>query len=254
MENDQLKSNENALQTAYILHSRPYRETSLMIDFFTKEKGRITAVARGARKQKSKTLGQLQPFHPLYISWFGKNELVTLKTVESINTAHQIKNKKILCALYINELLVRLLHRDDPHPNLFVYYQETLMRLERLQNVEITLRLFEINFLRELGYGLQLDRETNTDTPIQCDQLYQLTMDSAIKRLEQSNSTFIDRNRSRIFRGESLLCLHKGDLSKLNLLSDAKRLLRLILTPLLGDRPLKSRELFLNNVNNGKGS
>ena len=143
------------LHPAFILHSRPYRETSVLLDLFTEEYGRISLIARGVRKEKSRLRGLLQPFVPLLVSWQGRTELMTLTTAETNGVPLRLTGECLLSGLYLNELLMKLLHKHDPYPQLYTIYYQTLLKLQAQKLQQKTLRLFEKNLLEELGYGLQ---------------------------------------------------------------------------------------------------
>ena len=149
-------SHTHFLQSAYVLHSRPYRDTSLLIDFFTREHGLVGAVARGVRSAKSPLKGVLLPFTPLFISFSLKKELAVLMHAESNRSMHVLEGKQLFSAFYLNELLMKLLQRHDAHPQLYDYYHQALCELSLEKNIEIPLRRFEKYLLSELGYGLNL--------------------------------------------------------------------------------------------------
>lgn len=226
---------------AFILHTRPYRDTSLLVDFFTLEKGRLSAVVRGARRPKSPLKGLLQPFSPILISWFGKNDLVTLRSAEPNGAALHLRKKWLMSALYVNELLVRLLERYDPHQNLYYAYAHVLHQLSCHQAIEPSLRVFEITLLQELGYGLGLDRISGTDESIQPDQFYYYSVENGIVPLTGEPTSELT---NRLFIGKNLLRIHQQQFIDAETLRDAKRLLRRALQPLLGYREIHSRTLF----------
>ncbi len=226
------------LQPSYILHTRPYRDTSLLLEIFSRDHGRINAVARSARGPKSRFKGMLQQFVPLVLSWQGRTELMNLTVAESYGISHYLTGEALLCGIYLNELLMRLLHRHDAHPGLFAAYQQALIGLQQQQQ-QITLRLFEKRLLIELGYALQLDKDASTGMDIMLEQYYYF--DPIQGLISCANHA----SKKNIFRGESLLALHYEELTDREHLRDAKRLLRLAVMSLLDNKPLKSRELFL---------
>jgi DNA repair protein RecO (recombination protein O) len=228
------------LQPAYIIHSRPYRDTSLLLELFTQEHGRVSVVARGAKGPRSQFKGLLQPFAPLVVSWLGKTELMMLTAAEAVNCAFDFRGNILLCGFYLNELIMRLLHRYDPHPQLYQIYQQTLINLQQEQSQQIVLRQFEKQLLTELGYALQLNQEALSGDSIVAEYFYRYDpLQGLIICDTNQNSS------SNIFCGESLLALHENRLDTENTLRDAKRLLRMALHRLLGDKPIKSRELFI---------
>lgn len=160
-------SAEIVLEPAYVIHSRPYRETSLIVDFFTENAGRISAVAKGVRRPKSPLKSLLQPFNALLISVVGKRELKTLTHVEATTLGSLLRGKRLLAALYLNELIFRALPRFDPHLALFKVYADVLLVLRESDDpIEPQLRYFELKLLADLGYALSLDVQAHSDLPI----------------------------------------------------------------------------------------
>lgn len=227
------------LEPVFILHGRPYRNTSLIVEMFTMRYGRVAALARSARGLSSRYKGKLQPFSPMLASWTGRSELMNLGQVELNGMAYQIEGQALLCAFYLNELIMRLLQRDDPYPILFEQYQATLNALEKKASLEKTLRCFEKNLLERLGYGLSLERDAQTGEDIQSDQLYQYIPERGFLRCD------VVMEGLAIFSGKSLLSLREEKFCDKKCLQDAKRLMRIILSHHLGPKPLKSRELLL---------
>jgi len=229
------------LQPGFILHYRPYRNTSMLLDVFTEDQGIVALVARGVRGQRSRVRGLLQPFVPIYVSWSGRGELCTLNTVEPRASITRPAGAGLLSGFYLNELLLRLLHRHDPHKQLFELYQQTLNSLGQPATVEVPLRLFELQLLEELGYGLRLDQEAETGEPLLSDERYRFNPELGFI-LHQGMVR--EETLHWYFMGSSLLALHHRQLQGIDILKDAKRLMRLAFAPLLGNKPLKSRELF----------
>lgn len=232
------------LQPAYVLHTRAYRDTSLLLELFTPDYGRVSAVARSARGPRSRFKGLFQAFMPLVISWYGKTDLMSLSTAEADGMSCQLIGNALLCGIYLNELLVRLLHRYDAHPQLYRAYHDALFTLQQGLDVQPILRLFEKRLLHELGYALQLDREANTGSEIIPEQFYYFDPHHGLAACANTHFASTERN---IFSGHSLLALHHNQLIADDLLRDAKRLLRIALGKLLENKPLKSRELFLHH-------
>ncbi len=145
------------LHPVFILHTRPFRDTSLLVDALTTEYGRISVLARGVRTARTPLRGILQPFVPLLMSWSGKGELVSMSKVEAVGLPYSLQGKALISGFYLNELIMRLLHRYDPHPILYDAYQQALLGLQQKTTIELVLRLFEKCLLKELGYGLQLE-------------------------------------------------------------------------------------------------
>src|SRR5690349_24670642 len=153
-------------QPAFVLHSYPYLETSLIVEVFTQNSGRIAVVAKGAKRPTSALRGLLRAFQPLLLSWGGKSELRTLHKAEWQGGQLPLQGTALICGFYLNELLIRLLHRNDPHEHLFEYYQKALADLSNLGDYIPVLRGFEQRMLQELGYALTLDHDVVSGTPI----------------------------------------------------------------------------------------
>jgi len=226
------------LAPAYLLHQRPWRESSALLEVFSEAHGRVGLVARGVRSARSRQRGDLQPFRALRLSWQGRGELGTLTGVEADGALLRLQGKALYSAFYLNELLMRLLARHDPHPALFGHYRDTLQQLAAGADIERILRLFEIRLLQEAGYALQLDAEVVSGQALRADTLYDYHLESGPVALAD------ERNGGFVFRGSSLIAMARDDLADAAVLADAKRLLRAALRLYLGDKPLKSRELF----------
>jgi DNA repair protein RecO (recombination protein O) len=240
-------------QPAYILHARPYQESSLLLELFSRDFGRIAAIARGAkrkikgRKGGGSLQGVLQPFVPLLISCSGKGELLTLTSFDSEAAYPMLMGRRLVSALYLNELLMRLLYRWDAHPDFFYVYGKTLQKLnteEQNRCEQTTLRLFEKALLRAIGYELQLTKEVDTGDPLHPDKLYFFNPEQGpCCVLEYPRNS--PNQRKLIFKGKSLLDLEMECLLDPISLQDAKRLMREALGRHLGNRPLETRKLFL---------
>lgn len=230
------------LQSGYILHYRPYRDTSLIIDILSKDYGYISAVVQGARSARSPLKGLLQPFTPLLLSWSGKTELMRLNSAEANGLAHRLSGNSLVSALYMNELLLRCLHKFVPYPNLFDFYHTTLTQLSLTESVQPVLRCFEKNLLDELGYGITWDSCAKTGKDIEGAKYYQF---DPAQGLFELTSAQLAVTTKPIFSGDSLLAFASGGFLNQQHLRDAKNIMRLALLPLIGDKPLKSRELLL---------
>lgn len=226
------------LAPGYVLHQRPYRESSMLLEVFTGLYGRVGLVARGVRSPKSRQRGDLQPFRPLRLSWNARGELGTLTAVETDAPGTRLQGTALYSAFYLNELLVRLLVRDDPHPGLYGCYQATLEGLIQGGDIEPLLRIFEKSLLQEIGYGLLLDCEVESGEPVQPERFYDYHLESGPVLAAESDV------QAFVFKGSSLLALERGQLTDADVLRDAKRLMRAALNLYLGSKPLKSRELF----------
>jgi len=226
------------LEPAYVLHRRPYSNTSLLLDVFTATYGRMSALARSARGLSSRYRGKLELFYPMLISWSGRSELKTLGTVEFSNTPIILDGDALLCGFYLNEMLLRLLEKDDPYPQLFHLYHDTLQQLSCQQDQRQILRLFEKKLLHELGYGLTFTHELQSGHDIYAEKFYQYIPNRGFTHCEPNVRD------ETIFAGSSLLALHHENFANSAELNDAKRLMRLVFKRHLGDKPLKTRTLL----------
>ena len=152
-------------EPAFVLHAYPFRETSLIVEAFSRNFGRVALVAKGARRPKSSLRGLLLAFQPLLLSWTGKAELRTLTRAEWQGGQPPLPGLALICGFYLNELLLKLLPREDPHERLFDYYQQALLALAREPEPAVVLRRFELLLLTELGYALLLEREADSGAP-----------------------------------------------------------------------------------------
>ncbi len=227
-----------SLQPAYVLHSRPYRETSLLVEVFSLGHGRIGLVAKGARRAKSPFRGLLQPFRPLLLSWSGQQELMLLIGGEPDGPAHLLAGKALNSGFYLNELLMRLLHRNDAHPDLYQAYLSALTGLEIPNSVEPVLRIFEKRLLGALGYGLLLDREAVSNAAIRSERRYYYVVERGPIPFGTVNNMGVQVS------GQTLLELSRERLEGPRELKEAKSLMRHVLGNYLGDRPLETRKLF----------
>ena len=228
---------KHELHLAYVLHSRSYRETSLLVEMFSQEYGRIALVARGAKRGKTKASTILQPFTPLTVSWYGNGDLVTLTHVEVSAPGHNLVAKRAICGLYINELLVRLLHKWDPCLKLFNNYQQVLINLAQEQVCEqVSLRKFEKQLLESMGYALQLTKEINNGDQVQEQEYYLFDPILGPKLVPAATIGAI--------KGASLLALDADLFEAPWMLTDIKHLMRLVFSHHLGARPLMARQLL----------
>ena len=227
------------LQPAYVIHSRPDRDTSAILEVFTAEYGRISLVARGTRRQtrRGSKAALLQPFSPLLLSFSGRMELKTLSAIEPVRGMSILRGERLFSGLYMNELLVRLLHRNDAHPELFAAYDYALKALAGNAVVDTVLRGFEITLLDELGYGLNLSLDGASGEPVDETLRYRYNPDWGL--IASGDAT----DCSASYSGSDLLAMESGEFEGSVRLA-AKLLLREVLAVHLGDMPLHSRELF----------
>ena len=221
------------LQPAYILQHRNYRETSLILDVLTRDYGRISLLAKGVRNARSRTLGLLQPFVSLTVSYVGRADLKNLTSVESVRVGPGLTGLALYCGFYLNELVVHFLHKFDPHPELFDHYCECLAQLAGGKTMEAALRRFEYHLLAQTGYGLQLEHDFVSQRPV--DPLKQYRFD-----VEQG-PTEADEGR---FSGKTFQAIKNGIFDEPALLSEAKLLMRTVLDSHLQGKPIKSRSVI----------
>lgn len=226
-------SNRVELQPAYVLHTRLYRETSLLVDCLTQDQGRICVIARGARRPKSPFAGILQPFMPLVISYQGAGELKTLTQAEPHGLFLTLVGDRLASGLYLNELCVRLLSAEYPVPELFDLYSRTLESIAGDQALQPALRLFEKQLLSSLGQDLCLSQDC-AQQPVDPQAQYSYDPDQGPFKMVGGQ-----------YSGKSLLALASDDLSCPNACAEVKSLLQAMIKKLLGGKPIYSRLLFL---------
>ncbi len=217
-------------QPAYVLHSRPYKETSALVSLLTLDYGRIDGVARGVRQKKSRNRALLQPLQPLQLSWRGDASLKTLFDIEPCGQLPLLGGRALSCVLYANELLNRLLLPQEAVPELFREYALLIAQLQQPDQLEPSLRCFEWQLLETLGYPLIF--ADHKGGALQPDQNYSYHWQSGFHPVQQG------------FKGDQLLALKEQNWSAPEVLKAAKKLSRIALQPLLGDKPLLSRQLF----------
>ncbi len=224
-------TNSGAWVRGYVLHLRPYRETSAIAEILTAGQGRVGAVVRGLKKKRANQ--SLQPFQRYVFTWRGQRELVNLSAWEPDTRALRLQGTALVSAMYVNELLVKLTERQDPHEGMFEAYQAVLEQLSQGGAPESPLRLFEKRLLASLGYGLDIDSR------IEPDSVYTFSLEQGI---ELARAETLDAP-TRV-SGETLLALQRDDLNGKRQLREAKHLMRSVLEQLLGGRQLVSRSLL----------
>ena len=226
-------------QPAFVLHSYPFKETSLVVELLTRDFGRIGVVARGARRPKSALRGVLLAFQPLLVSWSGKGELHTLVRAEWHGAYHPLKGLSLICGFYLNELLLKLLPRHDAHERLFDTYAGTLAALTPDADPAATLRAFEKHLLRELGYAVTLDRDVESGHPIVAERRYSYV----IERGPVSVPAGAERNGVELL-GQTLLDMQSDNYVSSVTLQQSKALMRTLINHYLGDQELHTRQLL----------
>jgi len=242
-------------QPVYILHQRPYKDASAIVEIFSAEHGRHGLVAKGIKRNTSKLRGLMQSFQPLLMSWVGRGELGTLTTVEMRGHALIFDPRYYSSAFYMNELLLRLLPRHDPHVELFSCYDSAVRSLAALTGSQDTdlplqaiLRSFEVNLLQLLGYALVLDHDVKTNESINAEYQYNYLFDHGPVRSDgvgnESNSVVVSGVTLQALSRLTLLEDDTGSVGSKLIFKEAKRLLRSVLDHYLGHKPLQSREMY----------
>lgn len=223
------------LQPAWVLHQRSYRDTSLLLEVFARDHGRVGLVARGARRPRSRQRGLLQVLQPLLLSWQGSGELATLTQAEAAGPAARVQGESLFAALYANELLLRLAARHDPHPALFTSYGGLLRQLELNEDAGVPLRLFERDLLQSLGYGLNLTHHAGGSQPLLAERRYAYD--------EERGALPSDKSDLPQISGASLLSLADGSLRPAQAV-EVKPILQRALHRHLGERGLQTPRLL----------
>jgi DNA repair protein RecO (recombination protein O) len=250
----------SSLDKGYVLHSYAYRETSLILQVWTEKSGRFGIVAKGVRRPKSANRSLLVPFQPLLLSWFGRGELKTLKVAEPAAPATPLAGESLMSAFYLNELLLKLTSREDPHEALFEAYDRAIGELRTIsrdphpgplprerekseplarERVERVLRRFELRLLQELGYALEMSREAGHGPPIAAEREYFYVIErgpvAAGEGEPPSNAVKL--------RGRTLIDLESGNLDDPATAAQAKQLMRLLINHSLNGQELATRTL-----------
>ncbi len=223
------------LAPAYVLHTRPFRETSLIVEAFTREHGRVAVVARGAKAARSRWRNVLQPFRPLLLSWNQKSDLGTLTAADQVASPPALQGQCLYCGLYLNELLMRLLHRGDPHAEVFERYRHVLSELASESPPQPLLRVFEKHLLEAIGYAMLLDQEYGSGADIQPQNWYAYKPDRGPVLVSGPGKNRVS--------GTALLELHVEDLQVVHL-PELRMLMRSVIGYHLGGKPLASLSLF----------
>ncbi len=229
------------LQPGFVLHSRPFRDSSLILDCFTRDYGRLSLVAKGARSAKSRQRQLCQPFMALLLSWQGKSNLKTLIQLESCELPLRLTGNHLFSGFYLNELLIRLLPEQDSCPEIFDRYRQTLQSLAQQEDLEPVLRKFEFGLLEELGYRINLYRDADG---IELDAQQNYRWQPEHGWLALSGEMGAAQGCRDGFPGEALLAMAMEDYRAAETRRVAKQLSRMMYQPLLGNRPLESRKLF----------
>lgn len=234
---------------AFVLHTYPYRETSLIVEAFTANHGRVVLVAKGAKRPRGAMRGLLNPFQALAICWFGKAEMKTLKAVEQERIIPQLSGAALLSAFYMNELILKLTHREDPHEALFNAYDDAVSALAGLsiaingvRAIATVLRQFEVRLLQELGYALQLSEEADSRMPLDPAQNYLYQTERGPIRCDMARQPY--GGDALQLSGKTLIDMSNNDYADPQTQVQAKQLMRKMINHLLGDKVLHTRNLM----------
>lgn len=227
------------LEPAYVIHRRPWQESSLIVDLFSLNFGRVSAVARGGNSSRRAWKAQLQPFQPLKVTWVGRGELKTLSDVEIQSAPMLVKSTPLYSGLYANELIQKLLPQADPSPDLFAAYIELLQRLAANEDVEPVLRRFEWSLVKELGLSFEWHRAADTNEAVYADQSYGFDPQLGIVQTAQRPLLLTG------IPGAALLAIAADDYSSPMARKVAKSVMRVLINDLLDGRTLHSRSLFM---------
>ncbi|OON62359.1 DNA repair protein RecO [Massilia sp. KIM] len=226
-------------QPGFVLHSYPYKETSLIVDMFTRDHGRVGLVAKGAKRPLSKLRGVLQTFQPLSVSFSGKSELRTLIDAEWVGGMLPLERTALLCGFYLNELLVKLLARDDRHPALFDHYVSTLNQLAHGEPAQIVLRKFERALLKETGVAAELGRSTRTRAAVEPAASYVVDPERGPREAQPAEVW-------PVVSGKTLLDMEREDYADPVTQAQSKQLMRFLLAHQLGGQPLNTRQILID--------
>jgi DNA repair protein RecO (recombination protein O) len=226
-------------QPGFVLHSYPYKETSLIVDVLSRDYGRVALIAKGAKRPHSKLRGVLQTFQPLSIGWSGKSEVRTLTAAEWVGGLLPLEKSALLCGFYLNELLVKMLARDDPHPMLFDRYVAALNELAHDEPAPIVLRKFELALLRETGVATDFKVCASTTDPIEPEQVYVVDPERGPR------PAYAADNWPKV-SGKTLLDMEREDYSDPITQTQSKFLMRFLLGHHLGGMPLNTRQILID--------
>lgn len=229
-------------EPAFVLHSYPYKESSLIVEAFTRHRGRVGLLARGARRPRSAIRGTLLAFHPLRLSWSASAELGTLTAAEWAGGQPALSGMALMCGFYVNELLLRLLPREDAHEALFDAYASAVARLGAGDEPSALLRAFELRLLRELGYAPPLDREAGSGTPVQADERYAYVPERGPLALAGAGASGVDTDFT--VSGQTLLDMSREDFTRQETRDEARRLMRRLIAARLSGQTLHTSEML----------
>ena len=235
MTSNQIIENE----PAYLIHQRPFSESSQIVNLFSRHYGRVDVIAKGSKRPKSKFKSFLQPFMPILASWSGRSQLKTLRSIDlNIKQKITLPNKQLMSAFYLNELILSLLTTNDPYQELFDCYALTIDKLSDIDSSESVLRTFEINLLSQIGYAINFQTEAMSSVYIDDKQVYRFVVEEGFIR---SNSTTLNRS---LVKGSIIKAIERGDYSSSEVLKVAKRITRQSIKYHLSGKELNTRKVF----------
>jgi DNA repair protein RecO (recombination protein O) len=228
------------LEPAFLLHHYPWRDSSRILEFFTRAHGRVSVFARAARRGGSSLPAALQPFGELLVSWSARGEAGQLTGAERVHAPAFLAGDRLMSGFYVNELLIKLLPKHDAHPSLYDAYAAVIARLhDGAADPARALRIFEKRLLEELGWGLELAHDSLTGEPIESRRAYRYRIDGGAEAVDGVAEGAL------VMAGESLLSLAREELNDPQSLADARRLLRAALDQCLDGRELRTREVMI---------
>ncbi len=231
-------------QPAWLLHSLPWRETSLIVEVFSRDHGRVALAAKGARRPLSALRGVLMAFQPLLMDWSGGGEVKTLVRAEWQGGQPLLTGRALICGYYLNELLVRLTAREDAHPRLFAAYADALRALGRGDSPPPVLRRFELALLQDLGYEVGLDTGADGAEPVRAGLRYRYVIERGPVPIDDVATDAEASGEQPVLSGQTLLDMAADDFSRAETLAQSKLLLRALINHYLGGQPLQSRRVL----------
>lgn len=226
-------------QPAFVLHSYPYKETSLIVEVFSRDFGRVPLIAKGAKRPHSQLRGVLQTFQPLQLGWTGKSEVRTLTTADWVGGLLPLERSALLCGFYLNELMVKLLAREDPHTALFDHYVSALNQLAHDEPAAIVLRQFELALLKETGVAASLATVASSAESVEPDLLYVMDPERGPREALASDTV-------PVVSGKTLIDMEAGDYSDVTTQQQSKFLMRYLLSHHLNGTPLNTRQILID--------
>jgi DNA repair protein RecO (recombination protein O) len=233
------------LEQGFVLHQRPYRNTSQLLECVTARHGRVGIVAQGSRRAVSRQRALLQAFVPVKLSWLRRGDLGRLTGVEPAGSSFELADQRLLAGYYCNELLLRLMARGDPNGEIFSCYSRCLAQLAFGPSTGRALRIFELELLEALGYGLELAVEAASGAPLEASGRYVYEIEHGLRRTDRESAD------ADVYMGRELVALRERALDDDASLRAAQRLLGGVLKTYLGDRPLRSRAVLQDIVARG---